>query len=107
MTQFYADVHCTLNIVGGHTAYLALSGIFANIQMAPTRRLSTLRALEVSTTNTKSNTLLGHEVGIFLTDLHHTLNVRSCNHFQIICLSFRLKFSSFLNFEKYLFSKIK
>ena len=47
--------------------------------MAPTRGLSTLRALKVKIK--KSKNLLGHGIGVFLTDLHHILHARSCNHF--------------------------
>ena len=47
------------------------------IMMAPPLGLSTPRALKV---NMKKK-LLGCEIDVFLSDLHHILNARSCNHF--------------------------
>ena len=46
--------------------------------MAPPRRLSTPRALKV---RIKTKRKIGHEIGVFLTDLRHILHSRSCNHF--------------------------
>ena len=46
--------------------------------MAPPRGLSTPRALKV---NKNKITQMRHEIDVFLTDLHHTLHARSCNHF--------------------------
>ena len=49
--------------------------------MAPTRGLSTPRALIIKNNKNKTKQLAGHEIGVLLTGLHHTLHARSCNHF--------------------------
>ena len=49
--------------------------------MAPTRALSTPNSLKLFFVQ-NPKTLVDHEIGVFLTDLHHILHARSCNHFQ-------------------------